>query len=128
MLLLGVTIVAVVTGIVSVTTGLVPFLGLVVPNLVSRLIGDHMRRAVPLVALLGAALVLACDLVGRLVRFPFEIPISIVMGIVGGTVFLWLLLGPASRTGGATRSGNASKAGRATGTAARRAEAVGRRG
>lgn len=127
-LLLGITIVAVVTGIVSVITGLVPFLGLVVPNVVSRMIGDHMRRGVPLVALLGAALVLACDLVGRLVRFPFEIPTSIVMGIVGGSVFLWLLLGPASRPGGATRKGGASRPGPATGAAAPRAAAVVPRG
>ena len=102
-LLLGVTIVAVVTGIISVTTGLVPFLGLIVPNIVSRLIGDHMRRAVPLVALLGASMVLVCDIVGRVVRFPFEIPISIVMGIVGGLIFLWILLGPASQPGRAPR-------------------------
>lgn len=102
-LLLGVVIVAVVTGIISVTTGLVPFLGLIVPNIVSRLIGDHMRRAVPLVALLGAAMVLGCDIVGRLVRFPFEIPISIVMGIVGAVIFLWILLGPASQPGRAPR-------------------------
>ena len=70
-------------------------LGLIVPNIVSRLIGDNMRRAVPLVALLGAALVLLCDIIGRVVRFPFEIPISIVMGMVGGVVFLWLLLSTA---------------------------------
>lgn len=92
---LGVTIIAVVTGILMVVTGALPFLGLIAPNIVSRLIGDNMRRAVPLVALLGAAIVLLCDIVGRVVRFPFELPISIVMGVLGGVVFLWLLLGTA---------------------------------
>ncbi len=92
---LGVVIIAVVTGTMMVVTGAIPFLGLIVPNIVSRLIGDNMRRAVPLVALLGAALVLLCDIIGRVVRFPFEIPISIVMGMVGGVVFLWLLLSTA---------------------------------
>lgn len=92
---LGVSIVAAVTGIMMVTTGVIPFLGLIAPNIVSRLIGDKMRRAVPLVALLGAALVLFCDIIGRVVRYPFELPISIVMGIIGGIVFLWLLISTA---------------------------------
>lgn len=92
---LGVTIIAVVTGIIMVIAGSLPFLGLIAPNIVSRLIGDNMRRAVPLVALLGASLVLACDIIGRVVRFPFELPISVVMGVVGGVVFLWLLLSTA---------------------------------
>lgn len=94
-LALGVAIIAVVTGILMVVTGALPFLGLIAPNIVSRLIGDNMRRAVPLVALLGAALVLLCDIAGRIIRYPFELPISVVMGVVGGVVFLCMLLGPA---------------------------------
>lgn len=92
---LGVTIIAVVTGILMVVTGVLPFLGLIAPNIVSRLIGDNMRRAVPLVALLGAAIVLLCDIIGRVVRFPYELPISVVMGVLGGIIFLWLLLSTA---------------------------------
>ncbi|MEV8267220.1 iron chelate uptake ABC transporter family permease subunit [Microbacterium sp. NPDC076911] len=92
---LGVTIIAVVSGILMVVTGILPFLGLIAPNIVSRLIGDNMRRAVPLVALLGAAIVLLCDIIGRVVRFPYELPISIVMGVLGGIIFLWLLLSTA---------------------------------
>uniref|UniRef100_UPI0013E30F88 iron chelate uptake ABC transporter family permease subunit n=1 Tax=Microbacterium sp. CPCC 204701 TaxID=2493084 RepID=UPI0013E30F88 len=42
-----------------------------------------------------AAIVLLCDIIGRVVRFPFELPISIVMGVIGGVVFLWMLLGTA---------------------------------
>jgi iron complex transport system permease protein len=98
----GVTIIAVVTGILMVITGALPFLGLIAPNIVSRLIGDNMRRAVPLVALLGAAIVLLCDIIGRVVRFPFELPISLVMGVLGGIVFLWLLLGTARPAAAAT--------------------------
>ncbi len=98
---LGVGIIAVVTGVMMVVTGAIPFLGLIAPNIVSRLIGDNMRRAVPMVALLGAALVLFSDIVGRLVRFPFELPISVVMGVIGGVVFLWLLLSTAKPVDGA---------------------------
>ncbi|MET0295873.1 MAG: iron chelate uptake ABC transporter family permease subunit [Microbacterium sp.] len=92
---LGVSIIAIVTGVMVVVTGAIPFLGLIAPNIVSRLVGDNMRRSVPIVALLGASLVLLCDIIGRVVRFPFELPISLVMGILGGIVFLWLLLGTA---------------------------------
>ena len=100
---LGVTIIALVTGILMVVTGTLPFLGLIAPNIVSRLIGDNMRRAVPLVAVLGAAIVLVCDIIGRVVRFPFELPISIVMGVLGGVVFVWLLLGTATPVDTVTR-------------------------
>lgn len=92
-LLVGLTIIALVTGVVTVIAGVVPFLGLIVPNVVSRLIGDHMRAAVPLVAMLGASLLLLCDIVGRVVRFPAEIPVSVIMGVVGGVAFLAILLG-----------------------------------
>ncbi len=89
---LGMTVVAVVSATVVCTVGQLPFLGLVVPNIVRRLVGDNARRTVPWVALLGAALVLVCDLVSRLVIHPFEMPIGTVMGVLGAAVFLVMLL------------------------------------
>ena len=56
------------------------------------MIGDNMRRTVPWVAVLGAAFVLACDILGRILRFPYEIPISVVVGTLGSGLFLYLLL------------------------------------
>jgi len=94
-LVLGAVLVAAVSGITLVIVGVLPFLGLIAPNIVSRLIGDDMRRAAPLSALLGAVLVLLSDVVGRLVRFPYELPVSVVMGVLGGIAFLWLLLSSA---------------------------------
>lgn len=88
----GLGIVSVVSAVVVVTVGVVPFLGLVVPNIVSGLLGDNARRSIPWVALLGAALVLVCDILGRLVRYPYEIPIGTVMGVLGSAFFLYLLL------------------------------------
>ncbi len=88
----GLTIVALVTALVITTVGMIPFLGLVVPNVVSLAIGDNTRRALPYVALLGAGLVLACDVAGRMVRHPYEIPIGTVLGVVGSGFFLYLLL------------------------------------
>lgn len=89
---LGLVIVSLVTAAVVVTVGMIPFLGLIVPNVVSMVMGDNMRRSLPWVALLGAALVLACDIAGRLIRYPYEIPIGITMGVVGSALFLYLLL------------------------------------
>ena len=89
---LGLVIVSMVTAVVVVTVGIVPFLGLVVPNVVSLLVGDHMRRGVPWVVVLGAGFVLACDLLGRVVNQPYEIPTGVVVGVVGSALFLFLLL------------------------------------
>jgi len=88
----GLVIVSMVTATVVVTVGMMPFLGLIVPNVVSMMIGDNMRRALPWVAVMGAGLVLACDVVGRVVYYPYEVPIGTIMGIVGSALFLILLL------------------------------------
>ncbi len=72
--------------------GFIPFLGLIVPNLVSMLRGDDLRANLPWVALLGAGLLLACDLIGRVVIAPMELPASVVMGIVGGIGFIALVV------------------------------------
>lgn len=96
---LGLVIVSFASASVVVTVGIIPFLGLIVPNLVSLLMGDNLRRAVPVVALAGGLLALLCDVIGRLANWPFEVPIGVVIGIVGGAVFLWLLQRERARVG-----------------------------
>ncbi|WP_127127857.1 ABC transporter permease [Georgenia sp. SYP-B2076] len=91
-LALGLSVVAVTSAVVVVVVGGLPFLGLVVPNIVSLAMGDYLRRSLPWVAILGAGFVLVCDIVGRLVIHPAEIPIGVVVGVVGAAVFLYLLL------------------------------------
>jgi len=91
-MVIGLVIVSLISAVVLVTAGSIPFLGLIVPNLVSLTIGDNMRRTVPWVALGGAGFVLGCDILGRLIRFPYEIPISVVVGVIGSAMFLFLLL------------------------------------
>lgn len=88
----GLTIVAAVTAVNVVTVGAIPFLGLIVPNVVSAIMGDNVRRTAPWVALFGAFFLLVCDIVGRTLRYPYEIPISVVVGVVGGVLFLIILL------------------------------------
>lgn len=89
----GIATVAFVTALVVSTVGTLPFVGLVVPNIVSRMMGDNLRRSLPVVAGMGGGLVLASDIVGRLVRYPFEVPAGTVFGVFGTCVFLWLLYG-----------------------------------
>lgn len=88
----GVGIAALVTAVVVVTVGAIPFLGLIVPNVVTLLLGDNVRRVLPVTAMAGASLALACDIVGRVVVFPYEIPMGTIVGVLGAAVFLFLVL------------------------------------
>lgn len=89
---LGLVIVSIITTVIVVTVGMIPFLGLVVPNLLSLVLGDNVRRTLPWVALLGAAIVLCCDIAGRIVSAPYEVPVGTVLGVAGSVLFLYLLL------------------------------------
>lgn len=88
----GVAMVALAAGVTSVVVGFIPFLGLIVPNMVSMLLGDDLRRNLPWVAVIGSGLMLACDLVGRVVVAPMEIPASVVLGAIGPIVFIALVI------------------------------------
>ncbi|WP_455476807.1 ABC transporter permease [Bartonella sp. B41] len=89
---LGLFIVASITAVVVCTVGKIPFVGLIIPNIVSNFIGDNMRNTAPWVAISGAGLVLICDLLGRIIHNSLEIPISTMMGIIGSFIFITLLL------------------------------------
>jgi iron complex transport system permease protein len=91
MLQLGLVIVSVISAITVVVVGTIPFVGLVAPNLVSQVVGDNFRRSAPWVAVTGALLVLTCDIFGRLVRYPYEIPVGTVLGVVGALLFLAMM-------------------------------------
>jgi len=91
-MLLGLVIVSFMSSVTVVTVGVIPFLGLIVPNVISILMGDNLRRSLPWVAWLGAVLVLFCDIIGRVIRYPYEIPIGTVMGVIGSALFIYLLL------------------------------------
>jgi iron complex transport system permease protein len=93
-MLLGLLAVSIVTALTVVTVGMIPFVGLVVPNIVARLSGDNLRRTLPLTAMTGAVLVLASDILGRILRYPYEIPVGTIFGVIGACLFLWLLYAP----------------------------------
>lgn len=92
MLLLGTGLIAIATGVVTVVVGSLPFLGLIVPNIVSMVRGDDLRSNVPWVCLLGIGIVTVCDLAGRLIIAPFEMPVSVILGVIGAVVFIIMIV------------------------------------
>ncbi|MFC0323261.1 ABC transporter permease [Gallibacterium melopsittaci] len=90
-LYLGLAIVSVVSAIVIVTVGVIPFLGLIVPNIVTLYLGDNLQKTLLHTAILGAIFVLGCDILGRVVIYPYEISINAVVGVFGSAIFLYLL-------------------------------------
>lgn len=88
---IGLGIVATVSAVVVVVVGAIPFLGLVAPNVTTMIVGDNVRRVLPVTALTGAIVLLVCDILGRTIRYPFEVPVGTVMGVVGGVIFIALI-------------------------------------
>lgn len=91
-ILVGTSLVAVAAGVVTVVVGNLPFLGLIVPNVVSMMRGDDLRSNLPWVCLLGVGIVTVCDLLARTIIAPFEIPVSVILGIIGAVVFVFLIV------------------------------------
>lgn len=91
-ILIGTGLVSVATGVVTVVVGNLPFLGLIVPNVVSMFRGDDLRSNLPWVCLLGIGVVTLCDILGRTIIAPFEVPVSLVLGVLGATVFIVLIV------------------------------------
>lgn len=88
---IGVVIVALLSSLVVITVGRIPFLGLIVPNIVAMYRGDNLRRSIGTTALLGSVFLLSCDMIGRIVIAPYEIPIGLTVGVIGSLAFLYLL-------------------------------------
>lgn len=89
---LGTGLIAIATGLVTVVVGNLPFLGLVVPNIVSMFRGDDLRSNLPWVCLVGIAIVTVADIIGRVIIAPFEIPVSVILGILGAAIFVYLIV------------------------------------
>lgn len=89
---IGLVIVALVSALVVLTVGMLPFLGLIIPNIVTLYRGDNLRNSLPHTAMLGALFVLVCDILGRVVIYPYEISVGLMVGVIGSGLFLYLLL------------------------------------
>lgn len=91
-LFMGLTIAAMITASVVVVVGSISYIGLIVPNLVAMFKGDKIRGTLVDTALFGAIFVLMCDMLGRSVIAPYELPIELIVGILGSIIFVALLI------------------------------------
>ncbi|QUM75991.1 iron chelate uptake ABC transporter family permease subunit [Moritella sp. 24] len=91
-LFIGIMLVSIMSASVVMIVGQLPFLGLIVPNLVAQFYGDNLRKNIPLTAIIGAILILLCDVIGRVIIFPYEIPISMIISMLGGVVFIFFIV------------------------------------
>ncbi|MDD6718766.1 MAG: iron ABC transporter permease [bacterium] len=73
--------------------GLISFVGLLVPHIARRMVGVDHRVLLPACALLGAIFLLVCDTAARTLFAPYELPVGILLNVIGGVFFLYLLLG-----------------------------------
>lgn len=88
----GLIIVSLVTVIVVVTVGNIPFIGLIIPNLVSMYKGDNVSKNIFYTGAFGTLFVLICDIVGRVIIYPYELPIGVTVGVIGSIAFLYIVL------------------------------------
>lgn len=85
-------LIAIGVGIVAAVIGNLPFLGLIVPNIVSMFRGDDLRSNLPWVCVIGMGTIMVCDIISRTIIMPFEVPVSLILGTVGAVVFIAILL------------------------------------
>mgnify|MGYP000829650602 FL=1 len=88
----GLTIAAMITASVVVVVGSISYIGLIVPNIVAMFKGDKIRGTLIDTALFGVIFVLVCDMIGRIVIKPYELPIELIVGILGSIIFIGMLL------------------------------------
>ena len=85
-------LIAIACGIVAAVIGNIPFLGLIVPNIVSLYRGDDLRANIPRVCLVSMIVMLASDILSRTIIAPFELPVSLILGSAGSIIFIIILL------------------------------------
>lgn len=90
--LIGTALISIAVGIVAAVIGNLPFLGLIVPNIVSMYRGDNLRSNLHWIVVLGMGTITLADIISRAIIMPFEVPVSLVLGTVGSVVFIGILL------------------------------------
>lgn len=90
--IIGTGLISLAVGIVAAVIGKLPFLGLIVPNIVSMYRGDDLRGNLPWVCLIGMGTITLCDIISRTVIKPFEVPVSLILGTIGAAIFIIILL------------------------------------
>ncbi len=90
-LIMGLSIASVITASIIVVVGQISYIGLIIPNIVALFKGDKIRGALVDTALAGALFVLVCDIIAKTIIMPFEVPIELVVGVIGSAVFIVML-------------------------------------
>lgn len=88
---LGLVIIAMLSSMTMIIVGNIPFVGLVIPNIVSMYIGDNLRKSIGKVTLIAPIFLISSDILGRVVRYPYEMPIGLIVGVLGSGIFLYLI-------------------------------------
>lgn len=88
----GLAIVSLVCAVTIISVGNIPYLGLIIPNIVSLYSGDNLKKTLYHTALLGPTFLLICDIFGRIIIFPFEMSISLTVGVIGSIIFLYMII------------------------------------
>ena len=88
----GLAIVSLICAVTIITVGNIPFLGLIIPNIISLYSGDNLKKTLYHTALLGPIFLLACDILGRFIIFQFEMSISLTVGVIGSIIFLYMII------------------------------------
>lgn len=91
-LFLGLTIASMMTASIVVVVGSISYIGLIVPNLITMFKGDKIRGTLVDTALFGALFVLICDMLGRVLIAPYELPIELIIGVIGSVLFITMLI------------------------------------
>ncbi|MCL1949524.1 MAG: iron chelate uptake ABC transporter family permease subunit [Turicibacter sp.] len=90
--MLGLVIVSLISAATFVAVGPLPFVGLIIPNMATSFYGDNIKKSIVDLMLFGSVFVLACDIISRLVIFPFEMNVSLTISIIGGAIFMIYLI------------------------------------
>lgn len=90
--LIGLLLISVASSVVLVTIGGLPFLGVIIPNIVSLMLGDHMKDTLWMTAVSGSIFLVIADILSRVIYPPYEIPVSLIVGALGSFIFVILLV------------------------------------
>lgn len=96
---IGLFIVAFISATVTISIGTIPFFGLIIPNIASLYYGDKLKNSLVETSLLGAIFILICDIFGRLIVFPYEVPLTLTVGVIGCVIFLMFLFSKKQQKG-----------------------------
>ena len=90
--MVGLIIVSLISAAIFVAVGPLPFIGLIIPNMATSFYGDNIKKSIFDLMLFGAVFVLVCDIISRLIIFPFEMNVSLTISVVGGAIFMIYLI------------------------------------